>query len=143
MSIYACRLYQSVLWEESLANLRTFYNISLTCSISLCSIFYACFGSVYKDKGLYPLGDIAVIGGRLSHRQPILSSILSPIPLWVWPIYWATRRLIAGQLMLPGDRKTVNLYQACLIFNYDGPRRAISHSGTEQPRMPLKTSFKK
>ena len=43
--------------------------------------------------------------------------ILSPITLWVWPIYWATGQLIAGQSPSPGDGKTTNLYQAYLIFH--------------------------
>ena len=43
-------------------------------------------------KGPYPLGDIAVIGGRIGCQWPIPSPILSPIPLWVWPIYWVTGR---------------------------------------------------
>ena len=46
-------------------------------------------------KGLYPLGDIDVIGDRIGGRQPILSPVLSLITLWLWPIYWATGQLVA------------------------------------------------
>ena len=37
----------------------------------------------------------------IARQQPILLPILSLIPLWVWPIYWATDcwvTIVAGQL---------------------------------------------
>ena len=61
------------------------------------------------SKGPYPLGNIGVIGDRISCRRPILSLILLPITLWV-PMYWTTRQLIAGRLPLPGDGKTAGIF---------------------------------
>ena len=76
--------------------------------------------------GPYPLGDIGVIGCKISHRQPILS----PITLWVWPICWVTGQLITGRPPSQGNGKTADLYQACLIFHC---KLVARRSGTEGP----------
>ena len=54
---------------------------------------------LFLAKGPYPLGDFGVIGGTIGRRRPIVP----PITLWVWPIYRATGRLIAGRSPSPGD----------------------------------------
>ena len=39
------------------------------------------------------------------------STVIAPVTLWEWPIYWATGQLIAGWSPSPGDRKVADLYK--------------------------------
>ena len=55
------------------------------------------------DKGPYQLGDHGKIGGIIGRRRPIIPPFIPPITLWVWPIYWATGRLITRRPLSPGD----------------------------------------
>ena len=45
-----------------------------------------------------------MIGNRIGRQRPILS----PIILWVWPFYWPTGRLVAGQPESLGDWMTAD-----------------------------------
>ena len=75
-------------------------SVSVCISLSSVCLFVCLFS---YSKGPYPLGDLCMIGDRIGRRRPILLPILSPITLWVWPFYWPTGRLVAGQPELPGD----------------------------------------
>ena len=69
------------------------------------------------SKGPYPLGDMSVVGHIIDWRRLFIRHILSVIPLWVWPVYMVTGQLITRRSPLPGNGKTADLYQACLIFH--------------------------
>ena len=75
-----------------------------------------------EHKGPYPLGDIGVIGSRSDCRWLIRClirwPILSLITLWVWPIHWASGKLITGQPPAMDDGETADLYQAYLMFHW-------------------------
>ena len=79
-------------------------------------------------KGHTNIGVYCVIGDRIGSQPLIRSPIRSPITLWVWPIYWATGRLIA---MRPKDWMTATLYHACLIFHHRLITRRRPSSGDQ------------